>query len=117
MKPSSFDLFCLDLHDAENRMLKFKILWILQDLENCRFGARKVSFFLLSYVGGGSPRIIFFYIGARSMKFGVLIPYDVPYVCCKSRADIPNSFGNKEFYVPKKWSTQLWQNMSCFIGF
>ena len=51
------------------------------------------------------------------MKFGVLIPYDVPYGAFESRTDIPNSFGNIAFFIPKKRFTQLWQNINCFIAF
>ena len=69
------------LHDAENCMPKFEILWILQELEYCRFGARNVSFFLSSFFSRRFvvPLKYFFPIEAKSRKFGVRIPYDVFY--------------------------------------
>ena len=36
------------------------------------------------------------------MKFGMHIPYDVPYGGFESRADIPNSFGNRAFLNTQK---------------
>ena len=48
------------------------------------------------------PSNNFFPIVARSMKFGMHIPYDVPYGGFESRADIPNSFGNRAFSNTQK---------------
>merc|ERR1712030_204196 len=63
------------------------------------------------------PSNNFFPIEARSMKFGVHIPYNVPYGGFLSCADIPSSFGNITFLNTQKAGTQLWQNTSFYIAF
>ena len=60
------------------------------------------SFFLSAPVALWFPSHKTLPIEARSMKFGMHIPCNVPYGGFESRADIPNSFGNREFLNTQK---------------